>query len=31
VIKRCIASMLGLSESSLQELPLQPLVERWRR
>jgi hypothetical protein len=31
VIKRCIASMLGLSESSLQELPLQTLVERWRR
>lgn len=31
VIKRCIASMLGLSESSLQDLPLRTLVERWRQ
>jgi len=30
VIKRCLASMLGLSDSSLKNVPLQELVNRWR-
>jgi hypothetical protein len=31
VIKRCLASLLGLQESNLRDLPLQDLLQRWRQ